>query len=90
MHHPFPLLSYPVHICVVVGGCGGLKCTISSAELAVCRDFERSLKSGSNPSTRATGTGFWWVQKSVPRPVPQVNPWQNPRVLKTRDIPYSL
>ena len=44
MHHPFTLLCYPAQVFVVVGGCGGRKCTISSAELAVLRDFERSLK----------------------------------------------
>ena len=37
------------------------------------------FETGSNPSTRATGTGFCQgVRKSVPWPVPQVNPWQNP------------
>jgi hypothetical protein len=44
MHHPFPLLCYLAHVFVVVDGCGGQKYTISSAELAVSRDFERSLK----------------------------------------------
>ena len=83
MHHLFLLLSYPTCVFVVVDGCVGWKCTILSAELAVSRVFERSLKP--DQSTRATGTGFWRVQNS--QPVPQVNPWQNPRVLKTRDIP---
>src|SRR5260221_13920252 len=41
MHHPFPL---PAHVFVVVGDCGGRKCTISIAELAISRAFERSLK----------------------------------------------
>jgi len=32
-YHPFSLLFYPAHVFVVVGDCGGRKCTIPSAEL---------------------------------------------------------
>ena len=74
MHHPFPLLSYPAHGFVVGGGCGGWKCTISSAELAVSRVFERSFKSDQTRRTRGWGTGFSGVQFRLPVPVPQGNP----------------
>jgi len=82
MHHPFPL-SY----------CGGW--WLWWAEMHNFKwwagslpRFRAEFEIGSNPHTRATGTGFSGVQKSVPRPIPLVNPWQNPQVLKTHDILY--
>jgi hypothetical protein len=70
MHHPFPLLCYPTRIFVLVDGCGGWKCTILTAELAVSRVFERSLKPDQTrlPVPRVRVFGGYRI------PVPQVNP----------------
>ncbi len=79
MHHPFPLLCYP---CCVFGG---LLLWLTTSwqkywvdELAVDRDFVRSLNFHQTRGTRGTGTGFCGVQVSKPVPVPQRNPWHIP------------
>jgi len=66
MHHPFPLLCYPT---VMVGGCGGRKCTISSAELAVSRTFERSLKSDQTRLPVPWVRVFWGYKSLYPDPL---------------------
>ena len=81
MHHPFPL---PARVFVVVGGCGGRKCTISSAELAISRAFERSLKTDQTRLPVPRVRVFRGYKSLYPDPYPDDPYPATRRVLPTR------
>src|SRR5580765_8519884 len=79
----FPL---PAHVFVVVGGCGGRRCTISSAELAISRAFERSLKSDQTRLPVPRLRVFRGYKSLYPYPYPR-KPMAKPVPFTTR-IPH--
>ena len=91
MHHPFPLLSYPAHGFVVGGGCGGWKCTISSAELwlswqslALSSGVLNRIKPVVPVARVRVFPGYYF---GYPYPYPRATRDVYPRVSRTRGIP---